>query len=84
LSVNAPELTTRQVLRRIAARRDISTRCHGTLQRILQISDLVKFAKLVPIGVQHQALMEDARTFVADTAPAFVAGPTELHREEEP
>ncbi len=84
LGVNAPELTTRQVMRRMSSRNDVTGKCNNTLSRVLQVSDLVKFARHIPSVSQHHALMEDARRFVSDTAPAFVAEPTENQQGEKP
>lgn len=72
LMVNAPELTTRQVIRRIDSRKDIAEVCKVTLRRILQESDMVKFARFRPDINQRHALIEDAVRFISDTAPAFV------------
>lgn len=72
LMVNAPELTTRQVMRRMGSRKDITGACKDTLGRILQVSDMVKFARFLPDISDRYTMVEDAVRFVTDTAPAFL------------
>lgn len=44
------------------------------LRQILLLSDLVKFAKELPIGTENEISLVNAKEFIAETKPAEIAG----------
>lgn len=71
----ALEMTTRQITRALEQRRLLSEDRAGELSELLQISDLVKFAKAQPAAELHPAGLKRVRTFVVTTAPAPTPSP---------
>lgn len=64
--VNAPEMTTSDIL--ALFHRDKETQSvYQNLKQILQLSDLVKFAKLIPLENEHDLSMMNAYLFVNQT-----------------
>lgn len=76
-SIKALENTTSEIIRSIKDK-SFTTDDQQKLSRILQISDLVKFAKAKPEVSIHETFMNDAITFVQSTRILV-----ELNREEE-
>lgn len=64
--VNALEMTTDEINRALR-QKDFDTKHSGTLQRILTIADLVKFAKATPPVDINAQFMEEAEQFVNST-----------------
>ena len=68
-SVPALEMTTRQLTTELRNRPDFADERTGELSQLLQLSDLVKFAKARPAAELHPESLERVRTFVDATAP---------------
>ena len=64
--VNALEMTTEEINRELT-KKDFDTKHSSTLQRILTIADLVKFAKATPPVDINAQFMEEAVQFVNST-----------------
>ncbi|MBK6445857.1 MAG: hypothetical protein IPF81_11350 [Bacteroidetes bacterium] len=67
--INALELTTDETMSRFRGnmlRDDARQKLYG----ILQLADMVKFAKVIPIGSENEQSMTDAIQFVMLTKPA--------------
>lgn len=65
-NINAPELTSNETL--IELSRRITARQLGAVREILNIADLVKFAKYQPAENIHATLLEKAKDFFIKTA----------------
>lgn len=77
--VNAPEMTTSDIL--ALFHRDKETQSvYQNLRQILQLSDLVKFAKLIPLENEHDLSMMNAYLFVNQTKQEEVPE-VEAHQE---
>ena len=68
--IPAREMTTRQITAALGARDDFSDAQRRELGELLQLSDLVKFAKATPAEELHPRSLERVRAFVTDTRPA--------------
>jgi hypothetical protein len=79
--INAPELTTKQVLMALRHQVSISEAQHIRLKTILQCADLVKFAKHSPGNEENKTMMDEAICFVTETAPVHLH--QEVNRKEE-
>lgn len=72
--VDAPEMTTSDILELF--RRDKDTQSvYQNLKQILQLSDLVKFAKLTPLENEHELSLMNAYLFVNQTKQEEVPDP---------
>lgn len=65
--LQALEMTTRQITTRLAQRSDFDQVKARELSNLLQLSDLVKFAKARPAAELHPESLIRVRTFVKDT-----------------
>lgn len=74
-NVPALEMTTRQLTDRLRQRADFQTARTGELSQLLQLSDLVKFAKAKPAAELHPESLQRVRTFVEQTAPGLAPPP---------
>lgn len=72
LGIDAPEMTTRQTLRRLASLPGIDPENNMDITYILETSDLVKFAKLKPDSKGIEKVIDRAVRFVKGTAPAHI------------
>jgi len=64
--INALEMTTMEIQNKIN-KLDLSKELVTSLMNVLQIADLVKFAKADPPGELHLSFLKDARSFVEKT-----------------
>ncbi|MEM1357184.1 MAG: hypothetical protein AAGF89_03255 [Bacteroidota bacterium] len=69
-SVSAMEMTTRQITQELGRREELDRLQRSELSELLQLSDLVKFAKATPAAELHAQGMERVRTFVKTTGAA--------------
>jgi hypothetical protein len=66
--IPAMELTTDEILNNFK-RSSMSDELKGQLKQLLQLSDLVKFAKAQPLPNEHELSLSNAYAFVAGTLP---------------
>jgi len=66
--VNAMEMTTDEILH-LAFIRNQPQQVYVDLKYFLEISDLVKFAKLIPVGSENELCMKNAMAFVKANIP---------------
>ena len=64
--ISALEMTTDEIISQLKAK-DFEMKWKDGLKRILQIADLVKFAKATPPLTINQEFMDEARDFVSNT-----------------
>ncbi len=69
-NLQAPEMTTGEVLDHVADIPEISKEAAELMRLILQLADMVKFARFQPLPDEHDQSMRAARSFVELTAPA--------------
>lgn len=74
--VNAPEMTTEEVVHALH-HVDFDPKYTNTLKEILQVADLVKFAKAKPDDDIHSIFMSKAIDFVENTKPTLPEKPME-------
>lgn len=67
--INAMELTSEQILAFVRKNPEMEE-VRQLLRQMLELSDLVKFAKFIPLEDENQRSMSDAFAFVEKTAPA--------------
>ncbi|CAH1001215.1 hypothetical protein LEM8419_02114 [Neolewinella maritima] len=65
--IPAPELTTRQITRQLSDRAGLDGAQRDELSELLQLSDLVKFAKATPAEELHPQGLRRVRDFVRET-----------------
>jgi hypothetical protein len=68
--IPALEMTSRQITRELKDKVGLEERQRSELTELLQLSDLVKFAKATPPEELHPRSLERVREFVRETAPA--------------
>jgi hypothetical protein len=66
--IHAMEQTTDEIMSQLRLT-DISEISKLTLVPVLKLSDLVKFAKENPIGIENDEMMQRAKDFVTSTIP---------------
>lgn len=81
--INAMEMTSSQILSKLRDNSEIS-RHHALMQRILEIADYVKFAKVRPLPDDNVASWNNAKEFVTDTKPQPESVETESENLGEP
>ncbi|PHI18541.1 hypothetical protein CEQ90_17480 [Lewinellaceae bacterium SD302] len=74
--IPALESTTKQITRALATKADFADEQSGELSELLQLSDLVKFARAEPEENLHQRGLERIRTFVETTGVPLPAHET--------
>ena len=74
-SIPALELTTRQISRELKDRAGLTTEQQRELGELLQLSDLVKFAKATPPEELHPRSLERVRDFIRTTGREEVTAP---------
>ena len=74
--IRAQEMTTRQITDELGRRAELDGEQRGELGQLLQISDLVKFARATPAEELHPRGLARVRAFVQDTSPATAAAAT--------
>lgn len=74
--VQAMEMTTRQITSALGKRTDFAQSQGKELSQLLQLSDLVKFAKARPAVELHAEGLKRVRTFVQDTGKIPEPDPT--------
>ncbi|NJB87325.1 hypothetical protein GGR26_003105 [Lewinella marina] len=67
--VPALEMTTRQITSALDRREELDRERAGELNELLQLSDLVKFAKATPAAELHPRSLDRVRTFIVATQP---------------
>ena len=67
--VRALEMTSTQLKRALSARSELNAEQRSELGELLQLSDLVKFARATPAEELHPRGMVRVRDFVTETAP---------------
>ncbi len=67
--VSAMEMTSRQINQELKVKTTLSTDQLSEIKQLLQLSDLVKFAKATPMEALHVAGLERVRSFVRATGP---------------
>lgn len=81
-SIPALESTTRQIDRALADKKRLTGEQRSELSQLLQLSDLVKFARAEPADDLHQRGLERIRTFVTTTGTAFLREEADQTEEE--
>ena len=74
-NVPAMEMTSRQINKELSLKTNLSADQLGEIKQLLQLSDLVKFAKATPAAALHTAGLERVRTFVRNTGPEVEVAP---------
>lgn len=72
LQIDAPELTTRETLHRLESQNLVNLHYKQQIAQILELADLVKFAKAKPDNTESMEMLELAREFVSGTAPVHI------------
>lgn len=72
MGINAPELTTCQTIHQLRKDNETKGELIGSLETILHLADMVKFAKRIPDENMHRTVLDDAINFVVNTAPEHV------------
>jgi hypothetical protein len=67
--INATEMTSEEILETLRYIRREHKEAYEQLQKILQVSDLVKFAKWIPTSDESEKSLKDAYAFVEQTKP---------------
>lgn len=67
--VSGMEMTSRQINSALVDKSALSANQLGEIRQLLQLSDLVKFAKATPEAELHVAGIERVRTFIRETGP---------------
>ena len=67
--INAMEMTSEEIIDTLRYMRRDHKEAYSKLQSILQISDLVKFAKWIPTPDESEKSLKDAYSFVEQTKP---------------
>ena len=65
--INAPEMLTDEILQHLKFK-EISGEHRHTLRTVLELADMVKFAKVQPSGVENTRSLETTVAFVQETA----------------
>jgi len=81
-NINAMELTSDQIMTLVKQHPEMNE-LRTTLRQLLELSDLVKFAKFVPLDNENDRSVLDAFTFVEKTAPQPVTPETETVDKEQ-
>ena len=68
LKVNAMEMVTGDIIEGLKEE-NLNTQLIGKADRVLTLSDLVKFAKEIPLPDEHAEILNKAREFVLETKP---------------
>lgn len=68
--VNAPEMLTDEILQHLKFK-EIEGGARQTLKAILELADMVKFAKVIPTTTENQESLNSAKRFVEETAPVI-------------
>lgn len=68
--INALEFTTDELMNSIAMRK-LDADNYAKLQYVLELADMVKFAKAIPIAAEHELCMSNSIEFVSATKPAI-------------
>lgn len=68
-SINAMEMTSRQIMQTLASNPEIKDK-RQLVRQILDMADFVKFAKVRPLPADSVAAYDNAVSFVKETAPA--------------
>lgn len=79
--IPALESTTKQITHALKAKIDFDPQQSSELGELLQLSDLVKFARAEPAANLHQRGLERVRQFVKNTVPAPIISPDESEEE---
>lgn len=66
--VNAPEMLTDEILQHLKFK-EIESGARQTLKAVLELADMVKFAKVLPTPTENQESLNAATRFIQDTAP---------------
>ena len=80
--ISALEMTTRQITDELGRRDELDREGRQELGQLLQLSDLVKFAKATPAEELHVSGMRRVREFVNETGQPVIA-PVAPQNEEE-
>ncbi|OAV70433.1 hypothetical protein Barb4_01356 [Bacteroidales bacterium Barb4] len=80
--MNAMEMTSVEILDHIKATQDAES-VYRNLQQILQLSDFVKFAKMLPLPDENDLSMTNAYLFVNQTKKEETVKPEETLKENE-
>jgi hypothetical protein len=72
LKIDAPELTTRETLHRLQTQSLVNVHSKQQIKRILELADMVKFAKAKPNIPESMEMLELAREFISGTAPVHI------------
>ncbi len=81
-SIPALELTTDETLKHLK-RNLITAEAHEKLKYMLQLADMVKFAKAIPLGSENEMVMEYAYQFIALTKPATISDFENIEKGED-
>lgn len=80
----ALEMTSGQINRELQQTASLSAEQLGEIRQLLQLSDLVKFAKATPAAELHPAGLERVRQFVRSTGPVVPTAASASPSENEP
>ncbi|HRH65857.1 MAG TPA: hypothetical protein PLU53_06135 [Bacteroidia bacterium] len=75
--INAMELTTDETMARFRGN-SLSAEARQKISGILQLADMIKFAKVIPVGPENEQTMADAVQFILLTKPAEASDFKEL------
>jgi hypothetical protein len=80
--IPAMEMISSDVLESLTGKEEINEENYVHLRRILQLADMVKFAKFTPLPDEHDSSLRYAVQFVNETAPKTEPLKTETTKEE--
>jgi len=82
LGINAPELTTRQTTKRLSSHAMVNPSLLANITTLLQLADMVKFAKALPSPEESLEMTNQAVAFIAGTAPAHVKPKEDMEEQQ--
>lgn len=79
--INAPEMTTDEILEGLVVDVDLQKSSYEMLKQILQLGDLVKFAKFLPFVSENELSLMNAFLFVNQTKIEEIESVDEINKE---
>ncbi len=80
--INAPEMTTDEILEGLVVNVDLQKSTYEMLKQILQLGDLVKFAKFLPFVSENELSLMNAFLFVNQTKIEEIELVDEINKEK--
>ena len=81
-SIPALELTTDETLKHLK-RNLVTAEAYEKLKYLLQLADMVKFAKAIPLGSENEMVMEYAYHFIQLSKPATISDFDTIEKKED-